>query len=118
MNFDILNLNLMKSPKEFFDAFGGLHDAQVLSLNFNFEDDSLKVLIDDLYANFLNLPEYKDIKNVYLIISGCKILDINIELLGDELKIYDIYIEQSQMKIEFSPAGFLKLEFKEMYLTK
>ncbi len=112
---DDLNLQLKKNPKEFFNSFGGLHDAIVKNCIFNHNNDTLVLCIDDLYSNFVGLPEYKNVKNIDLTFSLDDKLDINIDLLNkDKLKIYDIEINDRKTKISFSPSGYIELSFKEI----
>ena len=54
------------NQKEFFDSLGGLHDSKIETIIFNNKSSLFRILIDDFYSNFLGLPEYIELKNIYL----------------------------------------------------
>jgi len=109
-----LNNNLAKNPKEFFNALGGLHDSKIKIITIDIINSNIKLLIDDLYANFINLPKYKDCKNIFLLIEFDK-LDINLDHLNkEEISVYDIEINKDLLKILTSPSGYIKVNFKDI----
>ena len=113
-----LNYQLETKPKKLLHLFGYLHDSKVEIITFDFESMVLKIKLDDFYANFIDLPEYKDLKKVYFNVMLNDKLDINIDILKDmKLSIYEIKMQEELLEILFSPSGFIKLSFKKMYLS-
>jgi len=111
---------LQENPKKFFDSMGGLHDSRVEDIVFNVQEFILKIKIDDLFSNFMDFPEYLDsFKNIDLVFYIKDRFDININLFtNDNLAIYAIEVEENQLKILFSPDGYIKFDFKKIMLIE
>jgi len=60
-----INKDLNNNPKGFFNTLGGLHDSKINIVTINIYRSNIELLIDDLYANFIGFPEYRDVKNVF-----------------------------------------------------
>jgi len=113
-----LNYQLKMKPKELLESFGYLHDSEVEKMTFDFKYMTLKIKLDDFYANFMDLPEYKDLKKVYFNINLDDKLDINIDMFKDiTLNIYEIKIQEEFLEILLSPSGFIKLSFRKLFLS-
>lgn len=109
---------LMQDSKSFFELLGGLHGSEVLNIFFNEQKKECTIQIDDLYANFLELPEYKDLKNVSFTIST-KSYNICLDKQDDDvISIYDVEISNNYLKILFLPSGYLEVYFFDIHLQK
>ena len=115
---DELNENLKISPKDFFHNLGVLHDCEIKDLFYAKEESLLKIYLDDVYSGFLDLPEYKDLKNVYLNFVIESFIEINIDSFNDnKLRIYDIEFKGKTIFLNFSPSGNINLDYKMIFLS-
>lgn len=97
--------------KEFLFERGDLHDCKVSNVNWSFKPNRLEVLIPDLNANFLGLPEYSGQQPGRLICDGVQSIQIDDDPSGGGLRIYEatFYVGDGLQVIEllFSPSGKL-----------
>ena len=115
---EVLNSNLEKNATETFFSLGGIHDAIVEDIKIDFLSSTIWVKMNDLYANFLNLPEYQNLKAVYLNISQFQNLEINVDLIDNDISIYQIEVENEHLEVLFSPSGFMKLKFEKLSFSQ
>ena len=112
-----INKELENNPKDFFNTLGGLHDSQIKVITVDIIKSTIQLYIDDLYSNFINLPEYIDVKNIYFNIK-INNLDINLDRFNkEEIYIYDIEVNNDLLKIFISPSGYIKVTFEEIYFS-
>jgi hypothetical protein len=117
MKINELEEYLQKNPQEFFSDFGGLHDSEVLEVRIDHVNKKLAMKIDDLYANFFGLPEYKELNEVMLSIEYNGQYDFHLDQVEDNiLLIYDVEFENGLIKVSFSPSGYFKCEYKNFNL--
>ena len=115
---DELNKKLKISPKDFFHNLGDLHDCEIKDLFYSKEESLLKMHLDDVYSGFLDLPEYKDLKNVYLNLEIKSFININLDSLNNyKLCIYDITVKEETLFFNFSPSGEINLDYKKIFLS-
>lgn len=106
-----LRNRLSTDPKGFSFEYGNFHDCRVTAFEVRPADKSLLIAVDDLYSNFLDLPEYKGPMPVKFILSGVEVLDVNVEIKDGELNIFDMEFMQNEdearcsVVIKFSPGG-------------
>ncbi len=106
-----MQMMLTQDTQSFFEHLGGLHGSEVLSIFFNEQKKECMIKVDDLYANFVGLPEYKNLKNITLLID-VKGYNICIDKQADDvLSIYDVEIKNDYLKVLFSPSGYLEICF-------
>jgi hypothetical protein len=91
-------------------SLGGLHDATLLKLLWCAAEKRLEIEIDDLHANFSGLPEYKGPTDAIFIFSNVSRFNIEADLTGKGLMLYDWIFEKSDAtnhmcQISFSPSG-------------
>jgi len=113
-----LNKKLKINPRDFFNTLGGLHDSQIKVITVDIIKSTVQLYIDDLYSNFIDLPEYRDVKNIYFNIKTNN-LDINLDCFNkEEIYIYDIEVNNDLLKIFISPSGYIKVTFEEIYFSR
>lgn len=107
-----MDSNLINKPSDYFDKYGGLHDACVKSFSWNNEKNTLSLEIDDLNSNFLGLPDYQGIKPVVFVFSSVTDFDCDIQISDDIFRIFDVSVENKEqsylMNIKYSPGGYMK----------
>ncbi len=113
-----LNEKLKLNEEEFFNSMGGLHDSKIENMIFNNKSFLFKILVDDLYSNFLGFPEYIELKNIYLNIEVNSLIDIKVNSYNMDINIYDIQIEKNIINFDLSPEGKIKIEYKSIYLSE
>lgn len=103
-------------PLVYFDSLGGLHDAEVLSLDCNFAVRTVRLSVDDINSNFVGLPEYPGLRRGVVVFERVESVLIDIEPTDGALRIYDIEIgvdnDASIVLITLSPAGRLSWRFE------
>lgn len=115
----------IEQPMQFFDQLGGLHDAQIESINWDSNQRSISLRVDDLNANFEGLPEYggrmhasiefADVSNVQLVCDA---------FAGDVQRIYRINLHQRDsgkgyaIKMSISPSGEACFDFESLTVAK
>ncbi|MBC3907950.1 hypothetical protein [Undibacterium umbellatum] len=107
----------IKDPAAFFLALGGMHDAR-FHVRVNQSDETLMIDVDDIYLNFLDLPEYPgkqnstftffDVENICLDFAvedsiNCRIYDITIKSEKDSCR--------DTLIMSISPGGQLAFDF-------
>ena len=104
--------SFIADPKKFFDSLGGAHDAQIMGFMWNKKAKELSIELDDLNSNFLGLPEYKGERPININFTGVLSLDMDAQILGDQLNVYDITVDIEKSRYHFeircSPGGFFK----------
>ena len=107
-------------PRNFFGELGGLHDALITTLSWDKEDQVLRISIDDLNSNFLDMPEYKGRRPVEIVFIDAQNLDCDLQISSSNFSIYDLAIEEEagySINIKCSPSGYLKCHCKAIELT-
>jgi len=115
---NLLNKNnyIIKDYKNFFEKYGGFHDAQVSKLNIDLKTNLLTLVLNDPLVNFKGFENYKYIQNMQIIFET-NLVNIKLQNLFETIfYIYDIIIQNNNVEIQFSPSGKIKLELKKDYI--
>lgn len=101
---------------QFFDfllSLGGLHDAIVVSIDWQIESNTLELTFDDLYANFRGLPEYPGRHRGSIQFQGVSQVDFGVDS-SEKLKVFEILPVEGradEVVAKFSPSGTLSICF-------
>lgn len=106
----------LPAPASFFRDLGNLHDAVVTQVTWNPVLREIAIVVDDLYANFVGLPEYPGLQRASLNMAG--VVRIQSDVTSDRFKprILDLEIEQTQpavqikVSVKFNSSGSLSIE--------
>ena len=111
---------VIKDPKTFLEEIGGAHDACIENFSLDIKRKELRISVDDLNSNFLDLPEYQGLRPVDIIFVGVVTIDINVQVLGDVFSVYDIKVAHEggeyNVKIDCSPGGYFKCKCRAIEL--
>lgn len=106
----------ISAPVSFFYELGNLHDARITEFQWNPGKREVMITIDDLYANFLGLPEYVRLQPARLIMSG--VCRVQMDVASDRfpLRIMDFEVAepgagaQRHITVTFDPSGNVRIE--------
>lgn len=105
---------LIKEPVPFFSDLGNLHDAKIRRLEWNPSVREMVLGVDDLYSNFVDLPEHPGRQPVQLILSG--VSKVEIAVIPDKfaMRIVDFEIEEVsgsvlRISVNVGPSGFIRI---------
>lgn len=102
----------LSEPKAFFDELGGLHDARIIAFSWSSEEKVLRIGIDDLNSNFLDLPEYQGLRPVEIAFISVTYLDCDMQISRENFSIYDMEIRPKEgflsVDISCAPSGYFK----------
>ena len=111
-------VNTIKNPVAYFNELGGLHDARIIAVSWNKGEKTLRISVDDLNSNFLNLPEYQGTRQVDILFTGVRRLDLNIQIFEASFSIYDLEIKKNEkhycVDIRCSPGGNFNFQCKSV----
>lgn len=108
-----LNGVAMNTLVDFLNALGGLHDATVVSINWQAEAKVLELAFDDLYANFRGMPEYPGRRAGVIRLVGLSQLSIDVES-RERLRIFEFLPDEHQsdvVVVKFAPGGHLSVRY-------
>lgn len=116
--------NVINDPPSFAHILGGMHDAKIVSFQIDFSTRTLELTIDDLNANFSDMPEHEgkfpalmeftEVTNLHL--------DCNASH-GDTQRVYDLQIKPNptlskyDLVLTISPGGRMTCEFDALSIT-
>lgn len=105
-----LEANLTGNISSFIKSLGGLHDAALRRLQWSGDERRLEIDVDDLYSNFLGLPEYLGPKRAGFVFYEVRSLGIEVDLTERGLTLYDWTFQVDAAsghccEISFSPGG-------------
>lgn len=108
---------------ELLKSLGGVHDATMLNLFWRADDRILEVEIDDVYSNFNGLPEYQGPEKAMFVFEQVLNLDVGVDFGVGGLLVYNFEIFKTDngsysSKIEFSPAGVIRIECANVRCVK
>jgi hypothetical protein len=112
-----MNDNVIHKPNVYFSDLGGLHDAVITDFSWNQDNQVLKIGVDDLNSNFLDLPEYEGLRTGQMLFTGVRNFDFDIQLKDSDLSIYSFLVEEEMcysVYIKCSPGGYIKCQCKEI----
>ena len=89
----------IREPVSYFNELGHLHDADVTEFHWNPFKREIAFAIDDLYANFLDLPEYEGLQAVRLTLSGVSRVQIDVASGTPPLRIRSFEVSESGTQI-------------------
>lgn len=104
----------MTSLVHFLNALGGLHDAHVVSIDWQIEAKTLEFTFDDLYANFLGLPEYPGRQKGKIILRGVSQVEIDVQSDQQRLRVFEFLPVDGKADVivaTFSPSGRVTAQF-------
>jgi hypothetical protein len=82
------------SPISYFRELGNLHDTKLTEVSWKPAQHEIAIVVDDIYANFLGLPEYPGLQSAILIFSGVSKLQGDVESTKFLPRIMDFEIEE------------------------
>jgi len=107
----------LSDPGAFFRTLGHLHDCEVLTLEVNTATREVIIVVDDLYANFLGLPEYPGKQRAAFLFGGVDDLDTGMSLDGLMARIMDLDVEEhsglrTHVVVRLQPSGQIGIKCK------
>jgi hypothetical protein len=104
----------LSDPRALFDALGHLHDSDILVPEVNTITREVTLVVDDLYSNFLDLPEYPGQQPVRLIFCGVDDLDMGMGLDGFPARITTLEVEEhsgqrASVVVRLQPSGHIRI---------
>ena len=103
----------MNQLSEFLLKLGGLHDALLVSIDWQLQSKTLEFVFDDLYANFGGLPEYPGRHMAAIKLEGVSRVDFNVDAT-ERLKVFEMLPAEGrtdEVVVKFSPAGIIHIRF-------
>src|SRR5690242_8486826 len=106
----------IQEPVSFFNDLGDLHDADVNELQWNPFKREVTIGINDLYANFLDLPEYERLQPVRLIMYGVSMVQLDLTSDGPPLRIRSLEVAgassgpQIHIVVTFDHGGTMQID--------
>jgi hypothetical protein len=105
----------LSDPGAFLHALGHLHDCEVLVLEVNTTKQQVTLVVDDLYSNFLDLPEYPGKQPVRLIFSDVDDVDTGLGLDSLPARIMDLEVEahsgsRTSVVVRLQPSGHIRIK--------
>lgn len=103
----------MTTLADFLNALGGLHDATVVSINWQAEAKTLEFAFEDLYANFRGMPEYPGRRTGVIRLCGLSQLSIDVES-SERLRVFEFLPDEQQhdmVLVRFSPGGHISAKY-------
>jgi hypothetical protein len=103
-------------PVSFFNELGNLHDARITEFLWSPDARVVTVTIDDLYANFVGLPEYVRLQPARVIMSNVSRVRMDVDSDRFPLRIMDFEVEASgtdpelHISLTFDPSGSVQIE--------
>ena len=117
-----MNIENINQPSAYFKALGGLHDSRICKLLWDDEARILSISIDDLHANFLDLPEYDGLQPILIKFVDVSSVDIDTQVYENALSIYELEARDIDsffdVEIKCSPGGLIKCKCKGIQLVK
>ena len=107
----------IEAPARFFAELGNLHDAKILRLEWNPAERKVVLTLDDLYSNFVGLPEHTGRQPVCLVMSGVSRLEIDATPDKFPLRIVDFEIDEAtagtemHVVVNLGPSGLMRATF-------
>lgn len=106
----------LPSPASYFRELGNLHDAIVTQVTWSPVQREIAIVVDDLYANFVGLPEYPGPQGATLIMAGVSRMQSDVTSDRFRSRILDLEIEQThsgvqiRVSVKFDSSGSLSIE--------
>lgn len=103
-------------PREFFFALGNLHDAEITALKWEPAQKRVSILLEDLYSNFLGLPEYPGKTAACFIAFGAGLFEVDVSPDQFPLRIQDWEIDPDyegsglRVLVSFGPNGHMRFD--------
>lgn len=72
-----------------FNRYGGLHDCTVLQFCFMQDLKKIEIKINDIWANFAELPEYPGPQAAIIVLTEIKYLECRLAIF-DQMNIFDV----------------------------
>jgi hypothetical protein len=97
----------MNTLPDFLNSLGGLHDATVVSVEWQVESKVLEFRFDDLYANFRDMDEYPGRRKGLIRLLGVSEVLIDIES-DEQPRVFEFLPDEQQpdmVVLRLSPAG-------------
>lgn len=112
----------LKDPSDYFSRLGGLHDADVKRLSWDPLEHLLSIEVDDLNANFVDLPEYSGAcPGTVTFAKVCRI-DLQFDAsTSDCVRIYGLRFSRQQDQgysatVLLSPGGRIDLSCHQVFV--
>lgn len=107
---------IAKCVQDYFFESGDLHDCRIRRIAWNAQLGHFEILIFDLNANFIGLPEYRGPQPGRLTFEGVRSVHIDVSMSDSGLRIYEALsrIDADLLVVEFrfSPGGKLAVGFE------
>jgi hypothetical protein len=98
---------------DFLNGLGGLHDATVVSINWQASAKTLEFAFDDLYANFRGMPEYPGRRTGVIRLHGLSQLSIDVES-SERLRVFEFLPDEQELDVvlvKFSLGGHVSAKY-------
>lgn len=103
----------MNQLPEYLLKLGGLHDAQLVAMNWHVDSQAVEFVVDDLYANFSGLPEYPGRQKGAIRLEGVSHVEFDIEA-WEKLKVFELLPSEdhaNEVVAKFSPSGCVRIRY-------
>ncbi|MRD46058.1 hypothetical protein GHT07_02115 [Caenimonas koreensis DSM 17982] len=103
----------MNQLPEYLLKLGGLHDARLVAMNWHVESQVVEFVVDDIYANFLGLPEYPGRQSGVIRLEGVSHVEFAVEA-SQELKLFELLPAEDhadEVVAKFSPGGRVRIRY-------
>lgn len=104
----------MKNFRDFLQKMGGMHDSIVACLTWLPSERRIEFLFEDLYSNFVGLPEYPGRQSGMIALHGVSDLSLALETDGP-LRVFEFLSDEDEsdvVLVTFSPSGRLRVRFR------
>lgn len=113
-----MNDNRIDDPASFFDALGGMHDADIEQIAWDALARTVTLFDDDLNSNFVGLPEYAGLVKAKFKFEDVEHLLLSCEANKEDVqRVYTLEVLSTQDSqayeavLRFSPGGRLNFTF-------
>ncbi len=93
-----MNIERVLNPSSFLYSLGGLHDVRISHFQFEVKTRKLVFVVEDLNANFTDLPEYAGSRHCKLIFSQVETFLLDVETF-EGVRIADATISEDGSKL-------------------
>jgi len=106
--------SFIKSPDSFFGDLGNLHDSQIIEIRWKPTHRQALVVVDDMYANFVGLPEQMGIQPAQIIATNVSKIEMAVENDEFPLRVMDMEaITQPDLSVDIviklDPSGSIRI---------
>jgi hypothetical protein len=121
--FSDSDLRNIADPPGLFFQLGGIHDGKVLAISFDVNRQIMEVMLDDIYSNFLDFPEYPGTTPAQMIFSGLNKFSCDVDLNELPLAIAIIECQEREggglysLSISLGRSGSMEISCQQISIT-